>query len=296
MAQDAPPTAPPSGPGIDIGGLVSGIVEGVVQGFQEVLSGWANQLPDQTATNGNRMLHSAADRFAASGLNFVFHTPMDLLMVGANTITPADVRTFTSDMASLAILLAGISYVGQYMFGWPGLGETISRVVLAVILTGSATRLIDVSANALNSAVGALSPGSFSMPSMGTNFPLVDFLSSLVWTLLLLRLEIQMGKRIIWLATLAAALLPATPGFMHSKSAWIPSMLWKAWWGWLLGQLIVVISVSVSLAMASRVGGPGGYILSLAALLVAYDAVYMLVPKDGGLSVSVGAGPARLQI
>lgn len=291
-----PPTPAPAPPSIDIGGLVNGIV----QGFQAVLSGWASTLPDQVGTNSTDLAKEAWNWLDLSGMNFVFGTPLALVKVGAAVIAPGDVRLLMTDVTQLALLLAALSYVGRYFFGWPGLGETVSRIVTTIIVVGSSYRLLDLSIQFEASMLGNVSGRRLGLPDIaGSGLPpLVVAAGVMFWLALAIRLGYTMGKRIIWLATLYPLAPVALATGMHAKAAWIASTFVRLWIGYLFGQVIAVTSLLVSVAMLGTIGGPGGFILSLAALGVATEAVKILAPKEGLPSVSVGAGygPFKLSL
>ncbi len=289
--QEQPPP-PPAGPSIDIGGLVNGIV----QGFQTVLTGWANQLPDQTATSGLDIVHRGYDWLSLQGINFILQTPIALVTAGEGVIGGSDVRRLLGDVATLTIVLAGLSYLGQYLFGWPGLSESVGRIVTTIILVSVTGQLLTLSLNVFNGMIGAIHVTLPSFPSIGDVPPLMLLGFAIVWGIMAFRLALQMGKRLIWLATLFPLGAVASIGFIHGKSAWVAGMYWRMWLGWLFGQFVAIVAIAVSLTMLARVGGPAGYILSVGALMVAHDAVQILAPKDGGVSVNVGVGPIRLPL
>jgi hypothetical protein len=70
------------------------------------------------------------------------------------------------------------------------------------------------------------------------------------------------------------------------------------WVGWLVGIVGVVVCFVVSIDVISAVGLPAGYLFSLASLLVAYDVVRILAPKEGmgSIGLSAGVGPLRVSL
>jgi hypothetical protein len=288
--------APQQAPGIDVGGLARAIGEAFGQAMQTVLSGWANQLPTQIGTEGQDLVHSFLDWFGDAGINFVFSTPMALVTVGAGITNMADVRLLLGDLTRVALVLAALSYCGTYFFGWPGMGEQVGRIVTTIILVGVTWRLMDLSVQVEVGMLSVFAPRMPSLPNLGTLNPFISFGAILTWLFLFLRLCLQMAKRMVWLATLYPFGPIATATRMRKESAWVATLFWKLWVGWLFGQPLVVACIAVALAMLGQIGGPGGYLLSLGALLVGYDVVYVMAPKDGGYSVNVGVGPAKLSL
>lgn len=265
------------------------------QAFIDGLTGWANGVPDQLATNATTHVRDIASWFNTSGLNFIARTPLDLVQIGSSIVGGGAVRTFMEPVVNVCIVLAAISVAGHQLFGWPGLEQTAQRIVIAVIMAGVTWRVLDLSVNVLNGFLGTL--------QAELRMPQIDAPAQDVWLILgtlllgfvlLVRLALQMGKRLVWLLVLYPIGPFASATIVHAKSAWLFGMFWKLWFGWLLGQVMVVVALNLGLTVAARVQGPAGYVLALSTLLMAYDAVHVLAPKDGGFQVSVGFGPARV--
>lgn len=283
---------PPAVPGIDIGGLAHAIGDAI----HNVITDWSNGLPGQVATQGTEQIHGFWRWMNAQGMNFVVHTPLDIVTAAGASFGVNSIRPWLDAVVTVAILIGGVSYAGHRWLGWPGLEETVSRVLITVIATSLCFRLMIFSMTTLNLMVSGVTAELPPLPDIdGGGNAIIAFALLLTWVLLGLRLVVVMGKRLVWLSVLYILGPIAVTTMVHQKSAWIASMWIKLWIGWLVGQLIVVLVLIVGITMA-RFGGPAGYILSIASLLVAYDAVHILAPSQGGMTVSVGVGPVRLRI
>ncbi len=275
---------------IDLGGLA----DSIGHAFRDVLNGFSSGLPTQAATNGTEQLHAFWSWYNVQGINFIGSTPLAIVTAAGASLGVEHIRPILEAVVTIAILLGAVGYAGHHWLGWPGLEETVSRVLVTIILTGASFRLMIFSIDILNRMVQGVSRSFPAWPDINTGNAVITFVLLLVWGFLALRLAIVMGKRLVWLAILYVLAPPAIACWVHPKSAWITSTWAKLWVGWLVGQLIVVIVLVAGVTMAA-LGGPGGYLLSVASLLVAYDAVHILAPSQGGVSASVGVGPLRIR-
>ncbi len=281
----------PAAPGIDIGNLAGAIGTAI----QNVLTNWSNGLPDRAATEGSAQLRTFWSWFNVQGVNFFARTPLDVVTAAGTNLGVNNVRPLLEAVVTIAILLGAVALAGHHWLGWPGLEETASRVLITVILTGMSFRLLIFSIDILNKMVAGVTTAFPPLPSIdaGGNAVLA-FGLLVIWIVLALRLALVMGKRLIWLSVLYVFAPLAIACWVHQKSAWITSTWAKLWVGWLVGQLVVVVVMVVGVTMAGF-GGPGGYLLSVAALLVAWDAVHILAPSQSGLALSLGVGPIRVR-
>lgn len=273
---------------------LSGLADSIGHVFRDVLDGFSTGLPGQAASQGTEQLRSFWGWYNIQGINFIGQTPLTIITAAGTTLGVGHLEVLLQAVVTIAILLGATAYAGHHFLGWPGLEETASRVLVTVILTGSSFRLMIFSIVILNQMVQGVAHNFPTFPDINTGNAMITFVLLLLWVILALRLAIVMGKRVVWLAVLYVLAPPAFACWVHQKSAWITSTWAKLWVGWLVGQLIVVIVLVVGVTMAG-LGGPGGYLLSIASLLVAYDAVHILAPSQGGVSASVGVGPIRIR-
>lgn len=252
-----------------------------------MLTDWYSSLADTTAGGAEILIRPLIGSIKDSTGGFVIHTPSNLVNALANVIGMNQIMPLMHAVTGTALLLAALSYVGHHWWGWAGLPESLQRIGVTVVLVGSSFQLCDFSLTLFDGLVSGISVSMPTVPSLDGINPIVLVFLLGLWGLLLVRLVIVMGKRIAWLAILKATAPLALMTFIHAKSAWIASVWVKLWVGWLIGQVLVVMSLALSLVFVS-IGGFAGYFLSCACLAVAHDAVFIFAPKDAGISIPVG--------
>jgi hypothetical protein len=269
----------------------TGIAQSVVGALLEGVKALSGQVADQSTD----LLHQALAWFSLSGLNFLVGTPVALITAGADLFGPTALRPVLQDATDLAFLLAGISYIGHHWFGWPGLGESVGRIAVTIISIGSSFRLMDLSMALVGGLTSHLTTRPPTLPDLSTTPPLIAFGATLIWLVLAARLGVEGGKRVVWLAVLYRTMPVALLSNLHASSGWIAATWVRLWVGHLVGVIGVLVCFVTSIDIIGAVGLPGGYILSLAALLVATDLLRVLAPREGmgTAGLSVGIGPVR---
>ena len=252
MAQEQP--GPPPTPSINID--FSGFVEGIVNGIREVLTGWANQLPEQVQPYIVQGISSVWDDFWHSGAN-ILATPFEL----TNGFPPAirlgaDLDHVIPGITALAVALLGFRILWRIMQGKSGnvQEDLFSSVLLGVVLSGvSVTILI---AGFSLARVAADSFGRFNyLPSMGSQAAMHNFVFWVITLVLMMfygwRLFVRGAYRIVLLMFLApfapvAGILVAIP-----QVRWVAMLYWVTMGGWLAGGALALGALSLGLQLAT---------------------------------------------
>lgn len=220
-------------------------------------------------------------------LSFITHTPLDLVNAGFNAIGLDAFVPLLNALTGTAFLFAAVEYAGHYAFGWPHIGHKLQMIGIAIVLVKISQQITDWSLQMMDALTSGI---AVTMPAFPTLEGTPNFVSTALlglWLVLFARLALAAARRIAWLAILKPLAPLAFMTFLHQKSRWLGAMWVELWIGWLVGQLFLILGIQVSVVFVA-VGGFAGYVLALAALMVAHDAVEILAPKSGPPLVSVG--------
>lgn len=221
-------------------------------------------------------------------LNFIVTLPPDMIDLLASKLGINDLLPLLNALTGTAILFAAVAYAGHFLFGWPGISQTLQRIGIGIILFKSSTQLtvwtVDF-ANALTQGLAGTLPDQPAIPP-GGNPVLLAFVEAF-WVFLLLRLVLAAGKLIVWLMVLKPVAALAAIAFMFPKAEWIAVTWIRLWTGLLIGHFLLVLALAGAVILVT-VGGFGGFILSCAALMVGREAVGMFAPQGGSPLFKVG--------
>jgi hypothetical protein len=222
---------------------------------------------------------------------FITRTDLGLINTLSSLVGQQDIGRLVDAVLKLGLLLAAIAYAGHTYFGWPGLGDSLQRWGVTLLLTRLTWQLQDWSLAMMDTLTRAITVSVPDAPAFTGLNPLILLVLLAFYAWQIFQLAIVTAERVAWLIILKPIGPLASLTWVHHKSAWIASMYWRIWIGWLIGQFLVLLAISAMVLLARR-GGIEGYFLSAACLIVARKAITMLVPSAGGMSIKVG--PVRL--
>jgi hypothetical protein len=226
-------------------------------------------------------------------LSFITHTPYELVNALANVVGPREAEDLMRALAGTTILFAGFSYILHRWLAFPAPGEFLQKLGLVVILVHSSVQMTDWTLQVFDTATQHVSASLPSMPlfqAQQTN-PFVTIVLLAVWVILLFRLALTAAKRIAWLALLKPLAPYAFITLLIPKASWLAGLWAKLWFGFLVGQIFLILGIVLATIFVS-IGGFGGYVLSAAALLVAADSVNAIAPV--GESHLFSFGPFKI--
>jgi hypothetical protein len=251
----------------------------------KTLNDWLSQVPNSTAVGVETILFVFINWIKT--LSFITNTPLDLVNVLSDKIGLDQIVPLLNAATATALLFAAVAFAGHYAFGWPGIGYTLQKIGVAIILVKISQQATDWSLQLFDGLSRGIASAMPDFPDLQGVDPIGLILLLAIWLILFFRVAIVAGKRIAWLALLKPLAGLAFLTYLHQKSSWIGSMWVELWVGWLIGQIFLVLAITLSVLFVAQ-GGFLGYVLSCAALMVAHDAVQILTPKGGPPLVSVG--------
>jgi len=302
MAQEAPPQQPGPGPGIDIGGLV----EGIVNGFREILTGWANDLPGQAATQSEPFIRQAWQQFWFSGVN-VFGTPLELTWgFPAGQHLGRELFAIVPAIAALAVSLWCLRTAWGVITGnGNAVADAFGNVMFGIFVAMISTSLVGLAFLAVIEASAAIGNINYA-PSIFSPGAFANFAFWIVAILVMLwygwRLFVRGAYRIVLLMFLAPWAPLAGILFSIPQTRWAARLYFVNLGGWLVGGFLAVaaLSMGVQLATIGNTNPMVSIVFGAALMTLAHDLMGWLPSafsnSPGGFGNPNGGGPVSVPV
>lgn len=233
-----------------------------------------------------------------SDLNFVTRTPPRLSYnLGGVMDLYNEWQPVFLGGGALACVCGAAAAMGRVYFGWSwSLGENAARLIIGLALGLNAPRMYQIVIDASNRVCDAIvtSPFPLEPPTVPVD-PVTAAIIFVIWVILGFRLLVRMGYRIVYFDLLLAVGPVALAGLFIPGGETYARFWLKAFFGLLIGQVLVTVCFRLSGALNGEMAGNfAGLAMGIGVLLLAYDLATMFADiKGGGLGgVLRGAGKA----